>query len=75
MSSMSGDTRFPLRQQDIADLLGLTPEHVSRVVTKLRNAGLFEFSGGFLQVRDIEALRRTGRRGDDRPSPPDQRVR
>jgi CRP-like cAMP-binding protein len=53
---------FPLRQQDIADMLGLTPEHVSRVVTKFRNAGLFEFSGGFLQVRNVEALRRAGRR-------------
>lgn len=53
---------FPLRQQDIADVLGLTPEHVSRVITKFRNAGLFEFSGGILQVHDLDALRRTGRR-------------
>jgi len=52
---------FPLRQQDIADMLGLTPEHVSRIVGKFRNAKLFEFAGGVLQVHDAEALERAGR--------------
>jgi CRP-like cAMP-binding protein len=52
---------FPLRQQDIADTLGLTPEHVSRVVTKFRNAKLFEFSAGFLQIHNAGELERIGR--------------
>jgi CRP-like cAMP-binding protein len=52
---------FPLRQQDIADTLGLTPEHVSRVIGKFRNAKFFELSAGHLQIHDMGKLDRIGR--------------
>lgn len=51
---------FPLRQQDIADLSGLTPVHVSRVLGKFRQANLVELSGGKLRINDIDGLRRIG---------------
>lgn len=52
---------FPLRQQDIADVLGLTPVHVSRVLTKFRKAKLIEFSSGKLQILNRRELNRIGR--------------
>ena len=51
---------FPLRQQDIADMSGLTPVHVSRVLGKFRQANLIELSGGKLRINNIEELRRIG---------------
>ncbi len=48
---------FPVRQQHMADLLGLTQVHVSRVVSKFRRAGLIELSGGLLQIVDANGLR------------------
>lgn len=36
---------IPLTQQDIADVVGLTPVHVNRVVSELRRQGLVQFSG------------------------------
>ena len=52
---------FPIRQQDIADILGLTPAHVSRVITRLRRAKLIEVSGGSLRILDPRELERIGR--------------
>lgn len=46
----------PLRQADIADFVGLTPEHVSRVMARLRADGLIETSNQNFIVRDIRAL-------------------
>jgi CRP-like cAMP-binding protein len=51
---------FPLRQQDIADIVGLTPQHVSRVITKFRQAGLIEISGGRLTIMNLPELERIG---------------
>jgi CRP-like cAMP-binding protein len=51
---------FPLRQQDIADMSGLTPVHVSRVLGKFRQANLIDLSGGKLRINNIEELRRIG---------------
>lgn len=36
---------IPLTQQDIADVVGLTPVHVNRVVSEMRRQGLIQFSG------------------------------
>lgn len=52
--------RVPLRQQHIADAVGLTPVHVSRVLSQFRDRGLIEFSGGVLHVRDVSELERIG---------------
>lgn len=52
--------RLPLRQQHIADAVGLTPVHVSRVISAFRDRGLIELSGGVLQVLDPPELERIG---------------
>jgi len=52
--------RLPLRQQHIADAVGLTPVHVSRVISLFRDRGLIEFSGGVLQVLNLPELSRIG---------------
>ena len=52
---------FPLRQQDIADIVGLTPVHVSRVFTKFRQSGVIELAGGTLAILNLPELERIGR--------------
>lgn len=52
--------RLPLRQQHIADAVGLTPVHVSRVIGLFRDHGLIEFSGGILHVLNLAELERIG---------------
>jgi len=51
---------FPLRQQHIADAVGLTPVHVSRVLSLFRDRGVVEVSDGTLQVRNLAELERIG---------------
>lgn len=48
---------FPIRQQHIADLLGLTQVHVSRVISKFRRTGLITIGSGTLKIADAYALR------------------
>lgn len=48
---------FPMRQQHIADALGLTQVHVSRVIGRFRKKGLIGFSGGKLEIIDLPNLR------------------
>ena len=51
---------FPLRQQHIADITGLTPVHVSRVIGTFRKRGLLDIAGGVVTIRDLPELRRVG---------------
>jgi CRP/FNR family transcriptional regulator len=51
---------FPLRQQHIADAVGLTPVHVSRVISSFRDRGILELSDGVLQVFKPQELERIG---------------
>jgi CRP-like cAMP-binding protein len=51
---------FPLRQHHIADAVGLTPVHVSRVMSLFRDRGIVEFSNGILQVLNAAELERLG---------------
>ena len=51
---------FPLRQQHIADAVGLTPVHVSRVLSLFRERGIFVLSDGALQVGNLTELERIG---------------
>lgn len=51
---------FPLRQQHIADAVGLTPVHVSRILSTFRERGTAELSNGFLQVFNLPELQRLG---------------
>ncbi len=43
---------FPLRQHHIADAAGLTPVHVSKVLSKFRRSGLIEIGNRSLTVLD-----------------------
>lgn len=49
---------FPLRQHHVADATGLTPVHVSKVLTDFKRRGLLQINDRFLQVLDETALRR-----------------
>ena len=51
---------FPLRQQHIADAVGLTSVHVSRVVSLFRERGIVELSHGVLTVLNLPELERLG---------------
>jgi CRP-like cAMP-binding protein len=50
----------PLRHQHIADAVGLTTVHVSRVLGGFRERGIAELSGGGFEVRNVGELRRLG---------------
>ncbi|MFB0611942.1 Crp/Fnr family transcriptional regulator [Aurantiacibacter poecillastricola] len=49
---------FPLTQQEIGDIIGATPVHVSRSLKQIRDAGLLDIQGGVLQVHDLERLQK-----------------
>jgi CRP/FNR family transcriptional regulator, anaerobic regulatory protein len=49
---------FPLRQHHIADATGLTPVHVSKVLTEFRRSGLINISDRSLTVLDPVGFRR-----------------
>jgi CRP/FNR family transcriptional regulator, anaerobic regulatory protein len=51
---------LPLRQQHIADAVGLTPVHVSRVFSAFRDRGVLALSDGVLQVFNPPELDRIG---------------
>ena len=48
---------FPLRQSHIAEITGLTPVHINRVINSLRRDGLIDLSNRTLTVLDPERLR------------------
>lgn len=47
---------FPVDQEDLADLTGLSPVHVSRCMTDLRNRGLVQYSRGMMHILNRPAL-------------------
>jgi CRP-like cAMP-binding protein len=49
---------FPLKQEHVADYLGMSPVHVSRTLGRLRRNGLATVSRGHAVVRDPDALHR-----------------
>lgn len=56
---MHGRTmEFPLRQRHIADAVGLTPVHVSKVLGEFQRADLIEIKGRSLAIINTAGLRR-----------------
>ena len=57
---MAGDSsyRFPLTQTDVADVTGLTPIHVNRMLKQLRDQRLMTFRGGEVEIHDWQGLKR-----------------
>ncbi|MDO8400149.1 MAG: Crp/Fnr family transcriptional regulator [Bradyrhizobium sp.] len=51
---------FPLRQQHIADAVGLTPVHVSRVFGQFRERRILALSEGVLTVSNLAELEKIG---------------
>lgn len=51
---------FPLRQQHIADAVGLTSVHVSRIFSLFRDRRILTLSEGVLQVFNLPELERIG---------------
>jgi CRP-like cAMP-binding protein len=49
---------FPLRQHHVADATGLTPVHVSKVLSEFRRNGLIEISDRAVTIRDLEKFQR-----------------
>ncbi len=57
----AGRFPFPIRQSEIADAVGLTPVHVSRVMTKFRKEELIDVLWGELVIKDrLELKQRAG---------------
>jgi CRP-like cAMP-binding protein len=52
------EVEFPLRQHHIADATGLTPVHVSKVLTEFRRSGLIKISERSLTILDPAGFRR-----------------
>ena len=48
---------FPLRQEQIGDVLGLTNVHVNRMIRQLLTSGLIELCDRVLTIPDVSALR------------------
>ncbi len=61
---------MPLTQYDFADIVGISPVHVNRVLQTLRGEGLVDLKGRWMQVRDLVALKRLG----EVPLDPEPRV-
>lgn len=53
--------RFPLRQQHIADMTGLTPVYVSQTLKNLRESGILDISHGILSILNRSGLERIAR--------------
>jgi CRP/FNR family transcriptional regulator len=52
------EMEFPLRQHHIADAAGLTPVHVSKVLSEFRRSGLIKISDRSLTILDPVGFRR-----------------
>lgn len=52
----SGSFVFPLTQVALADILGLSPVHINRLIQGLRRDGLIERRGTRFEVLDWERL-------------------
>ncbi|MFT3965602.1 MAG: Crp/Fnr family transcriptional regulator [Sphingobium sp.] len=55
-----GRIEWPLTQQHLADLLGLTSVHVNRTLSALEKQGLIQRTGHGIILKDVEALRNLG---------------
>ena len=56
--SINGRFEFPVRQEHLADALGLTTVYINRTLDRLRKLDLIEFKRDWMMINDIEALAR-----------------
>ena len=48
--------RSPLKKKEMAEVIGVTPEHLSRLLHALKIEGHIQFRDGWIVVSDPEAL-------------------
>lgn len=48
---------LPISQQELGEMLGITPVHANRTLQQLRKQGVVEFAGGLVTIRDVAALK------------------
>lgn len=60
LDKASGDMPFPMTQEMLGDMTGLTPVHVNRVMRKLREDGAFECVRNSLKGINIDLLIEVG---------------
>ncbi|MBO0860214.1 MAG: Crp/Fnr family transcriptional regulator [Chloracidobacterium sp.] len=56
--------RLPLKYWEVAQLIGVRPEHLSRVLQQIKQEGILREEGGCLIVSDIRKLRSHDEDGD-----------
>ena len=49
---------LPITQQELAEMIGITPVHANRTLQELRKNGWLEFAGALATIKDLEALKR-----------------
>jgi CRP-like cAMP-binding protein len=55
---------FPITKEQLADAMGLTTIHIYRTLRRLTDDGLVKLDGPWLEIRDLEALKRVGKFDD-----------
>lgn len=53
---IDGAFEFPLRQEHLADILGLTPVHVSRTLSNIRESGVIHLERATMMIKDRDGL-------------------
>ncbi len=48
---------FPLTREDVADAIGITPVHLSRISSELRKEKVLDCRYGKLKIRNLDLLR------------------
>ena len=56
--SINGGFEFPVRQEHLADALGLTTVYINRTLDRLRKLDLIEFKRNWMMINDVPALAR-----------------
>lgn len=64
----SGSARFPFKQQDLADALGLSLVHTNKTLAALKDKQLARWSGGRLRVPDLDSLAEVALLDDTEPA-------
>ena len=52
-----GSYDFPVTQQQLAEMLGITAVHANRTLQQLRKDGVVEFARGVVSIRDLDRLK------------------
>lgn len=58
--SKDGQFNFPVRQEHLADAVGLTTVYVNRTLDRLRRLGVIEYDRDVMRILDADKLRAIG---------------